>query len=1214
MLASAGLFDPNVKIWHTETGKEIISLPAGKSPFTHYNAFVWKQNILHISIMDGNSGTNVRYDIGSKKNVFSLPSKYDTFLRSGSYSFDASLVCLASDSISKKKNDSVVVYKDSVTIVEVSTGNIRAKLPLSGKTLGVFSPDGKLLATEDNQKRISLWNAHTFDFIRSLPVQGQKISVIEFSSDSQKMAYCLNDTTIQIFDIPSNRIVASINGHSKEIVSLVFSPNGQKIYSTSNDSTLKAWDVSRGELVRSYGVFPATTCSIAVSPDGRTLALTTYPSKRKIYLLDAETGRLLHTLQGGVPGNIGELSFDEKYRSLISTRKEVLSSFLGNLEDVIPEQVHQWDFSALANPVAPIRKKSLSSRTDLYRTSNDSLILCEHTDSLAYFWNVASKKILRTIALPPNIDKISYAAISNDEKSAVTVSLLNRGSILRLYDVSTGRLKWQDSSRRQGVKIGGKFVVFSKNDSLLFVHRMKERTSYLAGLQVSTGKLVFDIPAEIPYFLDSNRFSWVGSKDTVFNLQTLKKEKYPYKVEKDLEVLSVAEDVMKARKPNGDTTILHLPTQKFLPNRFAKDWYSITRDGKFAFRSESASILIVDAATGRDLCNLYTLDSTNWAVTTPDGRFDGSEGGLRYLHFVVGNEPIELEQLKERYYEPGLFSKLMGYNNEPLRTIERFDSVKLYPRVSLQAASSKKDVSKSSVPKKQSKTTKSNSRGLGGNEQSASASSSAPNLTFSVQLTNQGGGIGRVPVWLNGKELTDDARPKNTRADAAEMSLTLNLEGNRLLLPGTTNTLTVRAFNGENGVVSRSTTLEFYAPGERLQSAPHLYAVIGGTSDYQGEELDLPFASSDAEQIAKAVQIAGERLLGADRVHISLLASKPDSTKSLTRTTKSNLVNALKAVQQKATPNDILFVYLTGHGINWGGQDGDWYYLTCDARLGDDEKFTDAALRSSVSLSSHELTDLMKAIPARKQTLALDACASGKAVENLLTSRDVPSSQLRAMMRMKDRAGLHVISGCASNAVSYEASRYGQGLLTYSLLMGMKGGALRDNQFVDVKQLFEFAADRVPELARDIGRIQKPQVCSPFGGGSFDIGLVTESEAKSIPLADAKPLFVRANFQDEKKMYDQLNLGKMVNESLRGVTYRTAVNPFEAWLVYLDVPEFPNSYSLNGRYAIKGEEITVSAVLRKGEEEGTVFSVKGTTNNLGTLAKALISETQKRMK
>lgn len=53
--------------------------------------------------------------------------------------------------------------------------------------------------------------------------------------------------------------------------------------------------------------------------------------------------------------------------------------------------------------------------------------------------------------------------------------------------------------------------------------------------------------------------------------------------------------------------------------------------------------------------------------------------------------------------------------------------------------------------------------------------------------------------------------------------------------------------------------------------------------------------------------------------------------------------------------------------------------------------------------------------------------------------------------------------GSAAAAVSYEASQYGRGLLTYSLLQGMRGAALRDDAFVDVQRLFQYAADQVPQ-------------------------------------------------------------------------------------------------------------------------------------------------------
>ena len=60
----------------------------------------------------------------------------------------------------------------------------------------------------------------------------------------------------------------------------------------------------------------------------------------------------------------------------------------------------------------------------------------------------------------------------------------------------------------------------------------------------------------------------------------------------------------------------------------------------------------------------------DWAVITPDGRFDKSPS-FQGLHFVVDetHDVIELEQLKSRFYEPGVWSKATGHSAEPLRKI-----------------------------------------------------------------------------------------------------------------------------------------------------------------------------------------------------------------------------------------------------------------------------------------------------------------------------------------------------------------------------------------------------------------------------------------------------------------------------------------------------------------------------------------------------------------
>ena len=62
------------------------------------------------------------------------------------------------------------------------------------------------------------------------------------------------------------------------------------------------------------------------------------------------------------------------------------------------------------------------------------------------------------------------------------------------------------------------------------------------------------------------------------------------------------------------------------------------------------------------------------------------------LHWVVGNEPIALNQLKERYYDPGLLAKYMGFKKEPLRDVAAFKEVKLYPEVKLAAPTAEKPV------------------------------------------------------------------------------------------------------------------------------------------------------------------------------------------------------------------------------------------------------------------------------------------------------------------------------------------------------------------------------------------------------------------------------------------------------------------------------------------------------------------------------------------
>ena len=236
--------------------------------------------------------------------------------------------------------------------------------------------------------------------------------------------------------------------------------------------------------------------------------------------------------------------------------------------------------------------------------------------------------------------------------------------------------------------------------------------------------------------------------------------------------------------------------------------------------------------------------------------------------------------------------------------------------------------------------------------------------------------------------------------------------------------------------------------------------------------------------------------------------------------------------------------------------------------------------------------------------MVLDACSSGSLVNNLLSqSRSVSSSQKRAFDRMKDRAGVFILAGSAANKVSYEASAFGQGLLTYSLLSGMRGGALRENQFVDVMQLFQYAADKVPQMAAVIGGVQRPVIAAPSGTNSFDIGQITDSVRYKIPLEDIKPLITRSSFQDETLYEDVLDLGDRLDNELSTIAGDGASS-----ILFLNVKKYPKAYSVKGRYSIVGNQITLNAKILQDKQTKSDIQITGSVDDLDSLIGDLLEK------
>lgn len=169
----------------------------------------------------------------------------------------------------------------------------------------VFSPDSKIVATEDNLNSIQLWDTDTGRMRALMEGHGSTIYDLAFSSDGRFLASASRDGTAVLWDVESGKLRRRFKA-GKEIARRVeFNPEGS-ILAVGYHTTAKLWDTSSGQ-VRSdlmghrdvnklvlFGTY-WDGLDTRLSPDGR-LLLTI--GNKVIMVWDTTTGELVKTLEG----------------------------------------------------------------------------------------------------------------------------------------------------------------------------------------------------------------------------------------------------------------------------------------------------------------------------------------------------------------------------------------------------------------------------------------------------------------------------------------------------------------------------------------------------------------------------------------------------------------------------------------------------------------------------------------------------------------------------------------------------------------------------------------------------------------------------------------------------------------------------------------------------------------------------------------------------
>lgn len=487
---------------------------------------------------------------------------------------------------------------------------------------------------------------------------------------------------------------------------------------------------------------------------------------------------------------------------------------------------------------------------------------------------------------------------------------------------------------------------------------------------------------------------------------------------------------------------------------------------------------------------------------------------------------------------------------------------------------------------------------------------------------------------VNGSELISDARAgKSSEPTAGQIDLTVKIPKERLRAG--VNKIEVVAWNLDGSVRSRGSETVFNLdgdavgakgvesiklPNDKKPSEINFYAVVSGISDYEGSALDLRYAAKDAEDISKALSLAARKYFCNEelaakkpcgRLHLRLLSTEKEKSSQFAglsdvadfqrlEPTKQNYENVFTEIAQKAKPEDVVIVYLSGHGTAITSAEAvkesafpDMYlYATKDAATLDRAIMVNESERLSKTVNSLELAKWVSEIKADKKVMIFDTCPAGAAQKDLTSqTRAVDALQVRSIDRLRERTGFYILMGSAADAVSYEANEFRQGLLTYSLIEAMTNDkGLRDGKFLDVEKWFASAEDKVETLAKGIGGVQRPSFFKSNFAKTFDI---EREEQLLLPLAQRVPLILQpelreaGKFTDKERLTEKLEI-RLLEQSASNVRGEgAAVN-------YIKATTATNGLSPRGFYALNADgTITIDVSLVRDEEE--IAKVKVTT-------------------
>ncbi|MBF0453002.1 MAG: TIR domain-containing protein [Candidatus Magnetomorum sp.] len=534
-----------------------------------------------------------------------------------------------------------------------------------------FSPDNKLLASCSLDHRVHVWNLSTGELQYDLEGHTEAATCVQFSPKGDILASGGRDKKVRLWNMQDGSFIRSLIGHPASISAICFSPDSVALASSGGGKMISLWSIETAKQIRSFIGHHGPITSVRFSPDGSILAAAC--QDKKVYFWQVENARSLYQMKRHEAG-VNDLSFLPDGKNII-TASDDQSVRIWDLENRKTRQVIRthtgsilsMDFSPNGKAIAAGTANSMMILWSIGK-SQPQLMVKGHSGPLTSIGFSSDGKVMasgsedNTIriwgaekgrTLHGHMGAITSMCFLGASKIIASASV---DRTVRLWNMKTMLSQKGHANEVTALDASpdGKLLASGSADKMIYVWNVQDKSTLhtLKGHEDTVLSLVFSQDGTQIASSSADRTIRIWDVNTGKNTHVLHGHTAPVHCVRfspdGLHIASCGEDkTIRMWHTDSDDCLMILRG-----NMGGVFVVSFAPNGKYLIGAGHAGRLqFWDYRTSETILYRYAFAPGAWLDILPDGRFDASPEGLRYLTLTT-LEIFQAEELVQELYDP----------------------------------------------------------------------------------------------------------------------------------------------------------------------------------------------------------------------------------------------------------------------------------------------------------------------------------------------------------------------------------------------------------------------------------------------------------------------------------------------------------------------------------------------------------------------------------